>query len=357
MGIWTINRARHELNAVKEAARITVEEKQQEVIGQHTEDGTSPDLHVDLDNKRSLAISVDTLGELARSPNWDVSSSFVSSTSLKTDLMSKYSAVKIADERATKPANLTLLLENVRSRNPETRHRALVVLRHLALSPVLEALCTIETFTTIIELLVSFLPLAESRSPFLDTDWKLRTKAERNALEILVVMLRTRVKDLIAAGLVSRWLAHYPFGGKLPDNSTTRQREKTKQKVVDALKAGQSDDEAMREIVQQLVLIAEGRRQLRRYGLIGSLIEEGEMWNPDGPNGHFDPTDGINTFDGEIIHDFSDGTIPTLTDLVRPSGNVADQATRNRRRHAMVIADDGEPLSAENIFTVNENGN
>ena len=73
-GIYAFYSAREHLYAVREAARVTNEEPPADIIGQHTEDGLQAPIaqfepHFILN---SAAISVDTLGELYNSPNWDI---------------------------------------------------------------------------------------------------------------------------------------------------------------------------------------------------------------------------------------------------------------------------------------------
>ena len=100
------------------------------------------------------------------------------------------------------------------------------------------------------------------------------------------------------------------------------------------------DDEDMGEILGGLDLAPEGRRQLRKYGLIGSAMEEAAgTW---------------------IVREGALGSV--MEAAARAEGaeegrrrerreeSEEEVALRRRRRQAMVISEQGEPLSRESII-------
>ena len=151
-----------------------------------------------------------------------------------------------------------------------------------------------------------------------ETNLKVRTKAEKDALNILCNTSGGALLEAIQAGLVSLWLAKYPFGG-------TNAPESRKIEIVTRLRFGQSDDHAMNVLLQSVNMQPEGRRQLRKYHLMGSAI--GEI--PDDHDGDILVYQG-----GSRVHEES----------------AEERALRRRRRQAMVISDGGEPLGLDNII-------
>ena len=163
------------------------------------------------------------------------------------------------------------------------------------------------------------------------TNHKDRTQPERDILYILYHTMRSNAIDALRAGLVHRWLSKYPFGG-------TETTEMQKMEIVQCLKTGQSEDIALGRIIGLICMEPEGRRQLRKYRLIGSAMDESR--DDDGDVVMIDSveidepvnSEGMNV--AARVHDES----------------VEEQALRRRRREAMVISDDGEPLGRENII-------
>jgi hypothetical protein len=253
------------------------------------------------------------------------------------------SAVKILIERVTRGKNYELLLSNASSKNPEVRDKALSTLRFLTTTPVHAHLFTSQTFSTIINVLASFLPENAARPHVPHTDWKFRTQPERDALIILRSFVQGQVdgKRLLDSGLVTGWLGHYPFGGKATENMSARQREKYRRMTVNKLKTGVTDDDLLTDIVGFVTNIAEGRRQMRRFGLIGSSMQEtSETW----------VLSEAMEIDGPWRGNRGNGVFPRERD--RRTDSEEEQALRRRRRQAMVIGETGQPLSRENIFNV-----
>ena len=142
-----------------------------------------------------------------------------------------------------------------------------------------------------------------------------------------------KISEALRAGVVSRWLAIYPFGGY--NSSESRKRE-----VVHRQKTEDFEDMAMRELLFTLDGYPEGRKQLRNYGLVGSAIGE---------------TD--DDFDGDIAMIFGEDTAgATSLQSGTTSGrrvreeSMEEQALRRRRREAMVLSEGGRPLGREDII-------
>ena len=151
---------------------------------------------------------------------------------------------------------------------------------------------------------------------------------------VLCRLLRDNLIDAISAGIVSRWLSKYPFGGSTTDEAVRRE-------AVHQLKTFTSDDILMCEVIVRLDNFAEGRKQLRRCGLIGSAIgesngNEADTWMVDG-----DDTAGGNLASGAGSR------------RVREE-SAEEQALRRRRREAMVFSEGGGPLGRENIIQRDE---
>ncbi len=151
---------------------------------------------------------------------------------------------------------------------------------------------------------------------------------------VLCRLLRDNLIDAISAGIVSRWLSKYPFGGSTTDEAVRRE-------AVHQLKTFTSDDILMCEVIVRLDNFAEGRKQLRRCGLIGSAIgesngDEADTWMVDG-----DDTAGGNLASGAGSR------------RVREE-SAEEQALRRRRREAMVFSEGGGPLGRENIIQRDE---
>ena len=167
-----------------------------------------------------------------------------------------------------------------------------------------------------------------------DTNYEERQTPEKDALYILYSgMCNNSIREALRAGLVSRWLAEYPFGG--PQSSESRKVE-----IVQSLRAGRSEDFMMRRILIAIDSEPEGRKQLRNCHLLGSVIGE----TPD------DDDDGdILMIGGEEVAGRSSGRLRHHGSRIREE-SLEEQALRRRRREAMVISDDGAPLGRDNII-------
>ena len=139
--------------------------------------------------------------------------------------------------------------------------------------------------------------------------------------------------DALRAGLIHRWLSKFPFGG-------TDTPEAQKKEIVQRLKTGQSEDVLLSRIIGLICKEPEGRRQLRKYGLIGSAMDESR--DEDGDVVMASPQEMLEQMDME---EWDGAGVPRVHEE-----SMEEQALRRRRREAMVISDDGEPLGRENII-------
>ena len=193
-----------------------------------------------------------------------------------------------------------------------------------------------KTYNALIDCLCNLIPEHSSTTP---TEYKcvtqaLRPQAERTALIILCRLLRDNLIDALSAGIVTRWLSKYPFGGSTTDEAVRRE-------AVHQLKTFTSDDILMCEVIFRLDNFAEGRKQLRRCGLIGSAIGEN-----DGNEGDTWMVDGEDTAGGGLVAGAGSRRVR--------EESAEEQALRRRRREAMVFSEGGGPLGRENIIQRDE---
>jgi hypothetical protein len=154
-----------------------------------------------------------------------------------------------------------------------------------------------------------------------------RGPSEKHALFCVFYLIRHNIRELLQAGLVSRWLANYPFGGA--DSSNAQKKE-----IVTSLRNGSSEDEEMERIFLVLFNDAEARRQMRKCGLYSSAINE----TPDDKEERITVCETCATVHtqrrGARIHEES----------------AEEHALRRRRREAMVLSEGGGPLNNDDII-------
>lgn len=189
----------------------------------------------------------------------------------------------------------------------------------------------IPTYTALIDCLCNFLEehteeTCTTVSPILP---KTRPLGERKALNILNIILQEDIPAALEAGVVSRWLSVYPFPCALAEPSR-------RQDLVILMKTWWTDDAVMSSIFSTLSSHPEGTKQLRKYGLMGSMMEENDdddvdsdVWMIDGEG-----TAGSSRLSGRRVRE----------------GTAGEQAVRRRRREAMVLSDGGHPLGNEDII-------
>ncbi|EAU38682.1 predicted protein [Aspergillus terreus NIH2624] len=286
-----------DLRRVSDLTEIKHVEKEDKMISEGTED----------------ALNLDTLLKLSESTSYDL----------------RAAALRIISERSTKGETRDLLLQDLASKDKE---------RRVARTSVCSRLKDLPTFNALVDCLCNFLEehveeTSTTVSPILP---KTRPLGEKKALGALNIILQENIPAALEAGVISRWLSRYPFPCALATPSR-------RQDVVILMKTWWSDDAVMSSIFSTLSSHPEGTKQLRKYGLMGSMIEENDqdeeeaegdsdVWMADG-----DDTAGSRPASGR-----------------RFRGTAEEQAVRRRRREAMVLTDGGRPFARDDIIQLPE---
>ncbi|KAF9894213.1 hypothetical protein FE257_007715 [Aspergillus nanangensis] len=297
-----------DLRRVYDLTEIKHVEKEDKMISEGTED----------------ALKIDTLLKLSESTSYDL----------------RAAALRIISERSTKGETRDLLLKDLASKDEERRGQALNAIyflvsnRALSRTSVCSRLKDPPTFTAIVDCLCNFLEehneeVSTTISPILP---KTRPLGEKKALGTLNIILQENIPAALEAGVISRWLSKYPFPCALSQPSR-------RQDVALLMKTWWSDDAVMSSIFSTLSSHPDGTKQLRKYGLMGSMIEENDQ-----------DDDGDNDSDVWMVDgDDTAGARPIPGR--RPRERTAEeQAIRRRRREAMVLSEGGRPLGSDDII-------
>ncbi|KAH8433638.1 uncharacterized protein LDX57_011272 [Aspergillus melleus] len=294
-----------DLRRVRDLTEIKHVEKEDRMISEGTED----------------ALKLDTLLKLSESTNHDL----------------RAAALRIIAERSTKGETRDLLLEDLASKNKDRRNKALSAMhflvsnRALARTSVCTRLQDLTTCTALVDCLCNFLEehVEETSTTVSPIFPKTRPLGEKKALSTLNYVLQENIPAALEAGVISRWLDKYPFPCALAEPSR-------RQDVVILMKTWWSDDSIMSSIFGTLSSHPEAIKQLRKYGLMGSLIEEND---PDDEDSDVWMVDGEDTAGSRHI--------PGRRLRERTA---EEQAVRRRRREAMVLSDGERPLGNDDII-------
>lgn len=109
--------------------------------------------------------------------------------------------------------------------------------------------------------------------------------------------------------------------------------------VVILMKTWWSDDAVMSSIFSTLSSHGDGTKQLRKHGLMGSMIEE---------NDHDD--DDADSDVWMVDADEAGGSFGRASSRRFQEGGGEEQALRRRRREAMVLSDSGRPIGNDDII-------
>lgn len=196
------------------------------------------------------------------------------------------------------------------------------------------------TYTAIVNCLCNFLEEHREETTTADSPIlpKTRPLGEKKALQILNVLLPGNIPGALEAGLVSRWLSKYPF----PCASFDPPR---RQYVVVFMKTWWSDDAVMSSIFSTLTSNPDAIKQLRNYGLMGSMIEENDRDDQD--DGDDDDYDDA---DSDVWMVDGDDTAGQTSSRRLREESAEEQALRRRRREAMVLSEGGRPLGSDDII-------
>lgn len=335
-------------------------------------------------NDAEAAINPSTIAELAHGPSYNIASS----------------AIRLAARRFVKdPQAKQGLLRDVSSKEWRCRERAVNALQLLVQNTALKEsrmrqhFLDHATFSALVAALVNLLPEHERRAdarsapvPPSPVRAPGRSAHERLILETILLLLDehrnlgynhdfcfANAQPAIDAGIITKWLKHYPFPCALPEN---RKHNFKKRDVVRLLELSMwgEDDILMSRLMQMLNKMPQGARQLAAAGLrsppnhdrsnIGSrewaVRSHPTLFSPDGrPSyvtiGYDDGEEDGNQADagerGELIDD--DELMTRLQDpqfrdgIARSAGELSRQ---RRHRQAIVLAEAGTPLRPENIL-------
>ncbi|KAK2796758.1 hypothetical protein FQN50_009439 [Emmonsiellopsis sp. PD_5] len=295
-----------ELYRVRELTAIRKGEKEDQVIGEGTED----------------ALKLETLQKLSESTSFDLRSA----------------ALRIISERSTKGSTRDLLLQDLSSKIPTVRNKALNAFR----------LKDLPTYSALVDCLCSFLPEHKEENSNIVSDIlpKTRPQGEMKALRTLEIILRENVPAAVEAGVVSRWLSKYPFPG-------VAQNESMRINVVAKTLAYHSDDPVMYSIISILFNHEQGLHHLRKYG----LVEEHMNFYTPGGEDHGDYDDDSEDEDPSdsdsdvwMVDGEETAGISPWSSRRRREGTAEEQALRRRRREAMVFSEGGRPLGNDDII-------
>jgi hypothetical protein len=157
-------------------------------------------------------------------------------------------------------------------------------------------------------------------------------------MRTLNILLQENTPAALEAGIVSRWLANYPFPCALTEPSR-------RQDVVILMKTWWADDAVMSAIFGTLSSHPEGAKQLRKHGLMGSMLEENDHDELSDDNDDEDEESDVWMVDGDDTA--GSRRIPARQNRNR---NIEEQALRRRRREAMVLSDGRRPIGNDDII-------
>lgn len=223
---------------------------------------------------------------------------------------------------------------------------------------------SIRTCKAIVDCLCSMIPEASIAESAEANDPAYRSQPERNAMWVLQNILPFHSKEAREAGLISEWLAHYPFGG--PSASQTHK----KQIMLDIVSGIQEYEDtdfgyAMQSVLDRVFKIDEFREEMEKYDLIDTTrseqaasghILEGAVrthhgWQTRNGDHLDDPPE-----DDDWLAEIPLGAIRTAeggyrdTTGRRREESMEEQALRRRRRMAMVLGENGRPIQSGDII-------
>ncbi|EXJ86973.1 hypothetical protein A1O3_03927 [Capronia epimyces CBS 606.96] len=169
------------------------------------------------------------------------------------------------------------------------------------------------------------------------------------------------------AGLVTRWLAKYPFPCALPENAGFNYKKADVARLFDRM-AWLTDDPLMADIVLEVMQYPRGRKEMRDVGLQGSRYRENMTRGGGGSyNSGWDlpawvtaadsdrdvrmiggeDTAGMGEYD---IVDYGGRAGPAHPPPRSTERSQEEEHLRRRHREAIVVAERGAPLRRENIL-------
>lgn len=362
------------LNQAKEGAVISIPQPEP----------SKPQLEKDAE----AAIKPFTLAELADGPSYHLTAS----------------AIKLTASKFLKSDAKQLLLRDIASKDHIRRDKAIdalsLLLRNTALkdNSVRSHFADLNTFSHLVTALVNLLPDHErdpkSTSPPPSPVRPRNRPAHETAILSFIVLLLNEPRKvggssnrpfyiidrqpLIDAGIITRWLKHYPFPCTLIDN---RRWNFKRYDVVHLLRKEEwgNDDESMSTLIGMLMKVPEGACQLADIGLrlasvhdtIDVPCSERRLTRRYSPRDHIDstsraianmngqeiPEESERTRQDQLLHEaemidqlYSQGDWDSTTLRYRDGRTAGEQSLRRRHRQAIVVAEAGMPLREENIL-------
>ena len=215
-------------------------------------------------------------------------------------------------------------------------------------------ICRHSTYKAIVDCLCNLLPEAQ----IAEKDPTFRTQPERNALYLIHQIVSMDVAKALEAGVISRWLAQYPFGGL---NASTYNKKKT---VMDLIDNGRfNEDSEFRDTMQSMLRYMSSTPALRK-----EMVEHGLLDVPKGnditvdvnfsrcekrPWTDYLQDDWQMTEASPRTYAYIDRTrrgIPVGTSNRLREDSFEEQALRRRRREAMVLGEVGRPIQRADII-------
>ncbi|KAL9587086.1 MAG: hypothetical protein Q9212_000453 [Teloschistes hypoglaucus] len=185
-----------------------------------------------------------------------------------------------------------------------------------------------------------------------------RTRPELDALELLDSFLdRHSVQFALDYGVVSLWLAKYPFGGDLESRYPSSQASQlaAKRRRLNSLKTGRDKDRPMVSIIKH-ILGYRYARELMPNSVIprDPFIDENRFDGNENEDEDEAPEEDYSQVWHEV-HGTATAPESSLGPMMRRGQRVREesleeQALRSRRREAMVLGETGRPIEGTDII-------
>jgi hypothetical protein len=306
------------------------------------------------------------------------------------------SAIRIVVTRGLQDDTRKLLLRDLASKDPTSRLKAIDVIHMMLFTRLMPidqpmaavgALSDLSGFTAIIDALLNCLPLheitpspsrlrkptqtaARGRGPISPLLAPNRPADERRLMEILCALLSYHMMDTdnssaipLRAGIISRWLSHYPFPCAHPSNSHLGfTRSDTVSLFAFGIDSWANDDPPMAKIINSLCRDPDAAKQLRDADLkssgYGESGRDNSAWSElparDILMSNSEDTAGLLW----SSHPEAESARPR-DELMRPTSSWTrhlserspeEDSMRRRHREAVVVAERGTPLTRDNIL-------